>query len=181
MTNDESKTGNLIIALGIVLLIVGIVVALIPRTERQCVSVLLVEVCENVTVFPYALIGWPIFIIGLILAIAGAVMIGSSRQSPQPQPQQPYYAQPVSPYPAQQQAPPQYAPQPYPQQQPAPIGTCGYCCTSAVSSTAASSDRHMWILRKTVLLRRDCLPGLQVCSAQDAMRTSTWLDYWSVQ
>lgn len=127
MTNDESKTGNLIIALGIVLLIVGIVVALIPRTERQCVSVLLVEVCENVTVFPYALIGWPIFIIGLILAIAGAVMIGSSRQSPQPQPQQPYYAQPVSPYPAQQQAPPQYAPQPYPQQQPAPIGTCGYC------------------------------------------------------
>jgi hypothetical protein len=66
MTDDESKTGTWIIVLGIILLVVGIVVALIPVTENVCATVLFVEVCENVTVFPYALIGWPIFIIGLM-------------------------------------------------------------------------------------------------------------------
>ncbi|MCK4443595.1 MAG: hypothetical protein KAW09_03560 [Thermoplasmata archaeon] len=129
MTDEQSKTGMRVLILGLIVLVVGIVIAAIPVTERQCVTFVL-EVCTNVTTFPYAPYGAVLFFVGLAMVIGGAIMAGigsGSKTAAQPTPQQQYYAQP---YQAQQAPPAQYAPQPaqpYPQQQPAPIGTCGYC------------------------------------------------------
>jgi hypothetical protein len=130
MTDAQSKTGMRVLIAGIIILVVGIVLAAIPVTHEECVTFGL-QVCATVTTFPYAMYGGAIFIVGLILAIVGGVMTMSGRETPAPgqaqyqqQYQQPYYGQPAQQYQAQN---PQYAAQPYPQQQPTPIGTCGYC------------------------------------------------------
>ena len=123
---------------GIIILVVGIIVAAIPVTHEECVTFGL-QVCATVTTFPYAPYGGVLFIVGLLLAIVGGVMTYSNRPAPtapQGQYQQPYYGQQGQQYQAQnpqyasqpyQAQNPQYTAQPYPQQQPTPIGTCGYC------------------------------------------------------
>lgn len=119
MTDDQSRTGTRVLILGLVVLVVGIVIALIPVTQEQCVT-FFIEVCENVTTFPFAPYGGILFIVGLVMIIIGAIMAGTGREAGVPaqaMPQQAYYAQPT---------PPQYAQQPY-AQQPAQTWGCPTC------------------------------------------------------
>jgi hypothetical protein len=120
MTDDQSKTGTRVLILGLAVLVVGIVIALIPVTQEQCVT-FFIEVCENVTTFPFAPYGGILFIVGLVMIVIGAIMAGSGSGSGVPAqaaPQQAYYGQP---------APTQYAQQPYAQQQPAQTWGCPTC------------------------------------------------------
>jgi len=129
MTDDQSKTGMSVLIFGIIILVVGIVIAAIPVVEEQCVT-FIVEVCTNVTTFPYAPYGGILFLVGLVMIIVGGIMMAMGRGPETPsqmQPQQPYYGQPGQPY---QAPPPQYAPQPaqpYPQQQPVQTWACPTC------------------------------------------------------
>jgi uncharacterized membrane protein len=129
MTEEQAKTGMRLLIFGIIILVIGIVIAAIPVTERECVT-FIVEVCANVTTFPYAPYGGILFLIGLVMLIIGGIMMAMGRESDTPaqvQPQQAYYAQPAQQYQAQQPQTAAQPAQPYPQQQAAPIGSCGYC------------------------------------------------------
>lgn len=127
-----TKSGVGILVTGVVLMVFGLIIASIPVTQEECVT-FIIQVCEDVTTYPYAPLGGVMFFIGLILLIVGAIVAGvgaSSKPSSEVPPTQPYPSGPVG---TQQQsyAYPQAASPPpppaYQGQQPQRGGFCSQC------------------------------------------------------